>query len=686
MRPIFRSPLPRIRGLLSCLAVCSLTAVSAQPNDFFSRTYGEKWIRITYAPNTGYAWSQPSAGGTPAIQATDYSTEAQLWCFVGTAKGFKIYNRATGKKQALTAAPDSPGEETRWTEAAKAIRWTLNGDSLTARKSPGYRFLPAGLKASPQTASIGGQKGLLKVQAASAEASRWRIADASAVMQISARTEGSASPRVAGPDLAVLRITCDTARTIAGSFSINIDDRHTAAPQTYYIPAGGTLGIQAEETYRGYEFKGFGYGTNGPLFQHLYLSCKDRGNKPLHVTVHTSAVPDSGAFRLFHTGDKYGVPYRIPAIATARNGHLVALSDRRYCGADIGYGHIDMVARVSKDNGATWEDDYIVLKGTGQGKSTGYGDACLVADREENRLLLVCVAGNVSYAASRRNNPQLMVRSYGTYNNKTGRWEWSAPEEFTESIYEGLFKGRINGLFMGSGRICQSRRVRVGSAYRLYAALCTHRGNYVIYSDDFGKNWNVLGDAVQSCAPQGDEPKCEELPDGSVLLSSRKNGGRFFNIFKYSDVKTAAGQWGTAVDSRTVRGGISNAGTPTNGEILIVRAIRKADKQPVHLVLQSIPAGPGRQKVTIYYKALAQPSDYDTPEHFAAGWEGSYRVTDRKSAYSTLTLQADGRLAFYYEEEPAWYQMIYQTLSIETVTNGAYSLAENYRGEAYYAE
>lgn len=375
---------------------------------------------------------------------------------------------------------------------------------------------------------------------------------------------------------------------------------------------------------------------------------------------------------LFHTGDSTGHPYRIPAIATTADGELVALSDWRPCGSDIGYGRVDIVGRTSRDNGTTWSDAFPVLTGTGTGEETGFGDACLVADRTRRELLLVCVSGDVPYWKSTVAHSQRFVYTHAHWDGKSKSWKWDAPTDLTKYVYRDLFGERVNGLFMGSGRICQSRQVKKGKYYRLYGALCTHRGNFVLYSDDFGRSWDVLGSAETSCAPKGDEPKCEELPDGSVLLSSRKQGGRFFNVFRYTDVARGRGVWGMAVDSRTAPGGISNEGTPCNGEIMIVPA-RRADGQRTQLALQSIPAGPGRSKVTIYWKELARPSDYDTPLRFASGWGGSFEVSQRGSAYSTMTLQHDGRIGFFYEEEPEHYQMVYRPLGIGEITDGAYT-------------
>ncbi|MEG1580080.1 MAG: sialidase family protein [Bacteroidaceae bacterium] len=385
-----------------------------------------------------------------------------------------------------------------------------------------------------------------------------------------------------------------------------------------------------------------------------------------------AAVPRERNQILFHTGDEYKVPYRIPAIATAKNGDIMALSDRRFCGSDIGYGHVDIVGRVSRDNGKTWGKDFIVLRGGGTGRETGYGDACLVADRESNRMLLVCVAGNVSYWNSTIENPQAIVRSYGTYDKATKSWKWSKPVDFTDHIYKELLGNRVKGLFMGSGRICQSRKVKVGKYNRIYAALATHVGNFALYSDNFGETWAVLGSAEISCAPKGDEPKCEELPDGSVVLSSRKQGGRWFNIYKYTNVKTAAGTWGTPCDSKTAKGGICNEGSPTDGEILLTTVRNTQTGQKVTLALQSIPAGPQRKNVTIYYKELSKVTDYDTPIHFSENWLGSYQVSYRGSGYSTMIQQKDGRIGFYFEEEPTNYQMVYLPLTIGEITKGTY--------------
>lgn len=378
---------------------------------------------------------------------------------------------------------------------------------------------------------------------------------------------------------------------------------------------------------------------------------------------------------LFKTPDPNGIPYRIPAIATSKNGNILALSDYRYCGADIGFGQIDIVGRISKDNGRTWSPQFDVVKGNGikQDHACGYGDAAIVADRKKNEILLMCCTGNVTYWNSKRDNPLRVARLY----SKDGGMTWTEPEDITENIY-GLFDQRtdngLDKLFVGSGKICQSTKIKKGKYYRIYAALCTGKGNYVIYSDDFGQQWQVLGDINQSPAPQGDEPKCEELPDGSVLLSSRKSYGRFFNIYKYSKVKDGQGSWGKPVASHECTGGIKTGANATNGEVAVVAVKRNSDGKKMHLILQSLPTADNRANVSIFYKGLEDEADYNTPQSLASNWEGSYQVSHTGSAYSTFCIQPDKRIAFLYEEEPGYYNLIYQALDLEEITKGAYKM------------
>ena len=73
--------------------------------------------------------------------------------------------------------------------------------------------------------------------------------------------------------------------------------------------------------------------------------------------------------------------------------------------------------------------------------------------------------------------------------------------------------------------------------------------------------------------------------------------------------------------------------------------------------------------MSIYYKVLEEGKKYTTIE-FAEGWKLGMQVTKKRSDYSTMCLQKDGRIAFFYEEEPYIYNMVYVPLSLKQATNG----------------
>ena len=395
---------------------------------------------------------------------------------------------------------------------------------------------------------------------------------------------------------------------------------------------------------------------------------------------------------VFKLEDPNSIPYRIPALAVTKSGTLIAVSDYRHSGTDIGvtnFGRIDLHYSLSYDNGNTWTEVKSLIDGKGADAtdfmSVGYGDPCIVADRESDRVLMLSCAGNVSFQNGTRHNHQNIARFYSEDGGKT----WSEPEDIAESIYSQFdtsYYGPVRSMFVASGRIFQSRTVKVGSYYRLYCAVLVRdrsakHMNYVLYSDDFGGRWTVLGDidtpAVYNTA---DEPKVEELPDGSLLISSRYTGGRYYNIFTFTNATAAQGSWSKAVFSGATNGGVEAKDNSTNGEVMVVPVVRIEDNEPMHLLLQSLPLGPDRKNVGIYYKELASMDDYIEVEFLAEDWDGVKQVTTLNSAYSTMAWQKDNRLGFLYEEETygksnyayGGYTIVYECFDIEDITDNKY--------------
>ena len=243
-------------------------------------------------------------------------------------------------------------------------------------------------------------------------------------------------------------------------------------------------------------------------------------------------------------------------------------------------------------------------------------------------------------------------------------------------------------MFVASGRIMQSRMTKVGEYYRLYCAVLvrdkyTNHMNYVLFSDDFGMSWKVLGNINEPAVYKtADEPKVEELPNGTILISSRYNNGRNYNLFTYTDVNSGTGTWGTAAFSGATNNGVESKENSTNGEVMLIPVTRIADNEPMHILLQSVPLGPNRKNVGIYYKELADEfEDYISSDDVAQGWDGVVQVTNLNSAYSTMTWQRDNRLGFLYEEEThgtsnlayGGYTIVYECFDIEDLTEGKYT-------------
>ena len=405
-----------------------------------------------------------------------------------------------------------------------------------------------------------------------------------------------------------------------------------------------------------------------------------------YATIIRSSLPVEPSQEIFTT-KKGAIPYRIPAIALAKNGDLIAVADYRHSGADIGVvnkGRIDLHARISNDNGATWNEKFAIVEGKGASSPdfmhVGFGDPCIVADRESDRVLVLSCAGNVSFQAGSRNNHQNIARFYSDDNGAN----WTEPENIAESIYSQFDNspiGPVMAMFIGSGKIHQSRYVKVNDYYRLYCAvLAKDRSanyiNFVLYSDDFGGSWKVLGTTSRGHCTGADEPKVEELPNGNIILSSRTTGGRHYNIFTFTDAQKAQGSWGTQATSNSNVNGVVAVGNSTNGEILILPVVRNEDNAEMWIALQSVPFGSGRNNVGIYYKELASEEDYNTPANFAKDWDGRHQASYLPSAYSTMCVQADGTIAFLYEESTygADYTIQYKNYTLETITDGAYSL------------
>lgn len=692
------------RLILGALLAAGIGASAAVPFEVTTITDGKfaadtKWYTMKIH-SAGYVIR--TAGDTnDKLVLDDTSTlgaAADLWCFTGNdTDGYQIYNKATGTSQML-CAPSSPASD-----------GDNGGASFAAVKAPGadgYSYV-------------------------------WDFSNSSNIegsQYINLHGNSAAKLNKRGNYLAFWTSGADGGSSVMISQIVD-EVEATVSGSTVTLPNGVTLSCEGGTASLADKKLTLGAGTwtMAPTEGNWILSYSlkdDQGNVVSKNDVfYTKEVPTitgpavitrieavqkpvtQNGYPIFMTSGTpgYNVGYRIPSIVTVmagpHAGRLYAVNDYRYSGADIGSGRIDLYQSYSDDNGKTWTKPDVmrnaqgnpVAQGTGTGGSVitnldcGYGDPATVSDRETGEILMVACCGRMNFFSSRRNNPQPSARWW----SKDGGETWTEPDygqwEQIYALFDGTCPyGYIDGQFIGSGRMIQSKYIKVGSHYRIYAVMSGRNAeagnisNWVLYSDDFGHNWHILGGGMKPGVPSnGDEPKAEELPDGSVLLAARGNGGnRNFNIFRYTDIEKAEGNWGTAINTNL---GLSGSINACNGEIMILPVKNKATGEQCYMALQSYPAGPGRSNVSIAWKALTSGADFDSPEDFRT-WNGHLLVCpELNSLYSTMTLQADNKIAFLYEENTyganvGGYNEIYRPLSIEEITGDAYEYCDDADG------
>lgn len=334
--------------------------------------------------------------------------------------------------------------------------------------------------------------------------------------------------------------------------------------------------------------------------------------------------------------------FRIPALGVDQNGKMYAMFDYRHKeNSDIGNGHaIDICSKEGKYysiNNFTW---YFPKKNHLIGTdSYGYGDPAIVVDADNNEVLVLCVCGGKKYKYGEQEQGAIWCKN-GTWDNSI-----TLLTEQIKNLRAGASNWNTKGMFFASGRILQSRIVKKGTYYRLYAAiLSSGYGNAVVYSDDFGRNWKVLGDAKTSCCPDGDEAKVEELSDGTIVLSSRAQRKRWFNVFTFTDLDAATGSWGTPAQPDRIMYG---DGSPVNGDFYRLRVFHNGT--PAEILLQfHTNENSERENLTCFWRDITgqTAATFNTADN----WNVGLQIVNGQSCYSSMAIMPDGYIGLLWED------------------------------------
>ncbi len=227
---------------------------------------------------------------------------------------------------------------------------------------------------------------------------------------------------------------------------------------------------------------------------------------------------------IFRAGTGGYHAYRIPAIVTAANGHLVAFAEaRRDNRGDPGLGDIDIVAVRSTDNGATWSPQQLI---DDPGEKWAASNPTPLLDRSNGRLWLFFNRWEPGFGTEKSQPATANNQTWARTSDDHGV-TWSAPRDLTRASRDFDHWAAI---FLGPGGAIQTRsgRLLLPAAMKHDAvSVLSHTGSlsmlraYVIYSDDHGQSWQ-RGALVHALT---NENQLVELANGDILMDARQNAG-----------------------------------------------------------------------------------------------------------------------------------------------------------------
>ena len=332
------------------------------------------------------------------------------------------------------------------------------------------------------------------------------------------------------------------------------------------------------------------------------------------------------------------IHYRIPELLACKDGTLLAFADKRYNGAGDLPNKIEVMVKISTNNGTNWTDEKKITP-TSTSSKDGHGDTAAVLDKKTGDVIAV-VAHGQGFFQSTSKDPIRII----TIRSRNNGESWEAPIDITSQIYgagcsdltrrnwQAAFVTSGNGLQLRNGRLCFVLVVRETTQTTTKSIK-----NYLMYSDDGGHKWKVSRGSPRN-DNGGNEAKVVELnQDGHLLMNIRPNGPVWKRLLSRSY------DYGETWTEAKVQDDLPSSGS--NGDMIYYTSILNGYDKNRIITLVGSRAWDGR--------GPGEPTFYISYDE-GYTWSNSKCMYSNNAGYSSLAILKDGSIGILAELTKPW--------------------------------
>lgn len=334
----------------------------------------------------------------------------------------------------------------------------------------------------------------------------------------------------------------------------------------------------------------------------------------------TNSKPEPTFINLFSSNMKDGVScYRIPTLATAKNGDLIAAIDERVpsCGDLKWNNDINIVIKRSTDNGNSWSImKTIVDYPLGQSAS----DASMIVDQITGEIFLFFNYMNLEIDKD--------IYYLKMISSKDNGQSWSTPMDLTSQIT--LPEWQKDFKFITSGKGIQTK-----SGALIHTIVNLEKGLFLFKSDNHGKSWHLIKTAIKPA----DESQLIELTDGTLMINSRVNNAGYRYIHTSKDEGLT---WTSTPEKNLMDPGCNASIIRFNKKILLFSNLDTPKK---------------RENLTVKFS-----------KDEGKTWSKGKTIYASSAGYSSMTVLKDGTIGLFFEKDD-YSSNVFVKLSLKSIIN-----------------